>query len=135
MINTPPRSTTKADIQEWTEGSLVSEAIAKLNLQSLNDPKEIAKLLNWSHYYGTPGWAVRSVDLETGQLRRFGQFKPYEALKFPNLEKSQKYLTFPKGDGTEVMLLIPDMEAWEKISERYQVPITPEDIDESRLDS
>ncbi len=116
------------------EGSLVSEAIALLNLQSLSDPKEIAKLLNWSHYYGSPGWAVRSVDLETGQLRRFGQFKPYEALKFPNLEKSQKYLTFPKGDGTEVMLLIPDMEAWEKIADRYQVPITPEDIDESRLD-
>ena len=43
----------KADIQEWVEGSLVSEAIAKLNL--------------------------------------------------PNLEKTQKYLTFPKGDGTEVI--------------------------------
>ena len=103
MTKVSPPQLNKADIEEWTEGSLVSEAIANFNLQSLSDPKEIAKLLNWSHYFGSPGWAVRSVDLETGQLRRFGQFKPWEALKFPNLEKSQKYLTFPKGDGTGVI--------------------------------
>ncbi len=134
MSYSPPIAAKKKDIQEWVEGSVVSEAIAELNLQTLEDPKEIAKLLNWSHYYGSPGWAVRSIDLETGQYRKFGQFKPWEALKFPNLEKPQKYLTFPKGDGTEVILLIPDMEAWEKIADRYQVPIEPEDIDESRLD-
>lgn len=53
MTSVSPPQLNKTDIQEWTEGSLVSEAIAKLNL--------------------------------------------------PNLEKSQKYLTFPKGDGTEVI--------------------------------
>ena len=53
MTKTSPPQVNKADIQEWDKGSLVSEAIAKLNL--------------------------------------------------PNLEKSQKYLTFPKGDGTEVI--------------------------------
>ncbi len=134
MSYSPPIVAKKKDIQEWVEGSVVSEAIALLNLQTLEDPKEIAKLLNWSHYYGSPGWAVRSIDLETGQYRKFGQFKPWEALKFPNLEKPQKYLTFPKGDGTEVILLIPDRSAWQKIADRYQVPIEPEDIDESRLD-
>ncbi len=134
MSNCPPIAAKKKDIQEWVEGSVVSEAIAELNLQTLEDPKEIAKLLNWSHYYGSPGWCVRSIDLETGQYRKFGQFKPWEALKFPNLEKPQKYLTFPKGDGTEVILLIPDRSAWQKIADRYQVPIEPEDIDESRLD-
>ncbi|MDJ0577124.1 MAG: DUF3854 domain-containing protein, partial [Xenococcaceae cyanobacterium MO_234.B1] len=72
--------------------------------------------------------------LDAITLRKYGQFKPWEALKFPNLEKPQKYLTFPKGDGTEVILLIPDRSAWEKIADRYQVPIEPEDIDESRLD-
>ncbi len=103
MTPVSPAVANKIDITEWVEGSVVSKAIALLNMQSLTDPKEIAKLLNWSHYYGLPGWAVRSVDLDTGELRRFGQFKPYEPLKFPNLEKPQKYLTFPKGDSKQVI--------------------------------
>ncbi len=53
MTKVSPPQLNKADIEEWTEGSLVSEAIAKLNL--------------------------------------------------PNLEKTQKYLTFAKDDGTEVI--------------------------------
>ncbi len=134
MINPPPVAAKDTHIQEWVEGSVVSKAIADLNIVSLSDPKEIAKLLNWSHYYGSPGWAVRGIDLETGQYRRYGQFKPDIPIKFPNLEKPQRYLTFPKGDGTEVMLLIPDMETWQKIADKYQVPITEDDIDEGRLD-
>ncbi len=47
MTKVSPSVVNKTDIQEWVEASLVSEAIAKLNL--------------------------------------------------PNLEKIQKYLTFPKG--------------------------------------
>ncbi len=53
MTKVSPSQLNKADIQEWVEVSLVSEAIAQLNL--------------------------------------------------PNLEKTQKYLTFPKDDGTEVI--------------------------------
>ncbi|MDJ0577123.1 MAG: hypothetical protein QNJ65_18425 [Xenococcaceae cyanobacterium MO_234.B1] len=71
MSNCPPIAAKKKDIQEWVEGSGVSEEIAQLNLQTLEDPKEIAKLLNWSHYYGSPVWCVRSIDLETGQYRKY----------------------------------------------------------------
>ena len=111
------------------------EAItSELNLHSIAESKEIAELLNWSAYLGTPGWYVHSVDLETGNLRRSGQFKPNEAIHFPNQAKAQKYISFPKGDGTEVILLLPDMDTWNAIAERYGVPIAPSDIDESRLD-
>lgn len=120
--------------QEWIIGSGVSEAITQLNLNSISDQTEIAKLNNWSYYGGTPGWYVQSIDLLTGQFRRFGQFKPNSALTFPDSAKPLKYLTFPKGDGTEVILLLPDFETWSKIADRYGVPIEPSDIDESRLD-
>ena len=128
---------TKAEVShstEWTKGSGVSEGITNLNLKSIAESKEIAELLNWSAYLGTPGWYVHSIDLETGNLRRSGQFKPNEAIHFPNQAKAQKYISFPKGDGTEVILLLPDMDTWNAIAERYGVPIAPSDIDESRLD-
>ena len=119
---------------EWTCGSGISESITKLNLHSTAQSKEIAELLNWGAYHGSGGWYVHSVDLETGNLRRSGQFKPNEAIQFPNQSKAQKYISFPSGDGTEVILLLPDINTWEAIAERYSCPIAPEDIDESRLD-
>ncbi|WP_019506137.1 VapE domain-containing protein [Pleurocapsa sp. PCC 7319] len=119
---------------EWVAGSGVSEEIVKLNPKSIEDKKEIAKLLNWSNYLGSPGWYVKGVDLETGQQREFGQFKPNKPIQFPDGDKAVKYFTFPKGQENEVILLIPDKTAWEKIAKRYNVPILPEDIDESRLD-
>ncbi len=121
--------------QEWTKDSGISQAITQLNLNSISDREKIAVLNNWSYYGGSAGWFVQSIDLLTGQLRPFGQFKPDIALTFPNSAKPQKYLSFPKGDGTEVILLIPDMATWEKIADRYQVPIEASDIDESRLDN
>ena len=134
MKTTTPLKIDPAHSQEWTSGSGVSEEITKLNLKSIVDPKQIAQLLNWSAYRGTPGWFVNSVDLQTGQLRRFGQFKPDSPIQFPNSNKAQKYLSFPKGDGIEVILLLPDIDTWEKIAERYSCAIAPSDIDESRLD-
>jgi predicted P-loop ATPase len=123
-----------AHSKEWREGSGVSKSITELNLKSISHEQEIAKLLNWNAYLGTPGWYVNSVELQTGNLRRFGQFKPDEAIHFPNQAKAQKYISFPKGDGTEVILLLPDMATWYEIAERYQVPIAPSDIAKSRLD-
>ena len=119
---------------EWVEGSGVARAIAELNLHTIENQKEIASLLNWKHYSGSGGWYVRSIDLHSGQYRNFGQFKPEVPLKFPNQEKAQKYLSFPKGDGTEVILLLPSMDTWGAIADKYQVPIEPSDIKEDRLD-
>ena len=129
-----PHSLQLQHLSEWISGSGVTESITRLNVRSILDSKEIAQLLNWGAYQGTPGWYVMSVDPQTGQLRRFGQFKPNEGILFPNAKKPFKYITFPKGDGIEIILLLPDRTSWEAIAERYGVPIVPEDIDESRLD-
>ncbi|WP_019503807.1 DUF3854 domain-containing protein [Pleurocapsa sp. PCC 7319] len=134
MSNTFAPNINSKHASEWVPGSGVSESITKLNSKSISEKKEIAKLLNWSNYLGSPGWYVKGVDLETGQLREFGQFKPNKAIQFPDSEKPVKYFTFPKGRENEVILLIPDKTAWSKIAKRYNVPILPEDIDESRLD-
>ena len=119
---------------EWRDGSGVAPEIATLNLHNIENPKEIASLLNWKHYKGTGGWYVRSIDLHSGQYSSFGQFKPESPLLFPNQEKAQKYISFPKGDGTEIILLLPTMAQWRAIADKYRVPITPEDIKEDRLD-
>ena len=129
-----PHKIDPTHLSEWVEGSGVSESITKLNLRSISQLKEIAELLNWSAYQGSGGWYVNSVDSQTGQLRRYGQFKPDTLIQFPNAKKPCKYISFPKGDGIEVILLLPDLDTWETISLRYSVPILPEDIDESRLD-
>ncbi len=129
-----PQKTEASHLSEWIKGSGVKQKLAELNLRSICDPKEIAQLLNWGAYLGTPGWYVMSIDLETGNFSRFGQLKPNVALQFPNAKKAQKYLCFPKGDGVEVILLLPDMDTWQEIAEKYGVPIAPEDIDETRLD-
>ena len=119
---------------EWCNGSGVAPQIATLNLHTIQDPKKIASLLNWKYYKGTGGWYVRSIDLLSGQYSSFGQFKPTEALLFPNQEKAQKYISFPKGDGTEIILLLPTIGKWQAIADKYRVPITPSDIREDRLD-
>lgn len=90
---------------EWCNGSGVAPQIVSLNLHTIKNPKEIASLLDWKHYKGTGGWYVKSIDLHSGQYSQFGQFKPEQALLFPNQEKAQKYISFPKGDGTEIILL------------------------------
>ena len=134
IVAAAPRVIESTHLTEWTLGSGISEEIALLNLRSISDPKEIAELLNWGAYQGSGGWYVNSVDPLTGQLRRFGQFKPDRAIQFPNAESACKYISFPKGEGIEVILLLPDMDTWSKIAERYSVAIAPEDIDDSRLD-
>ena len=106
-----PKKVESAHSVEWVNRSGVSESITELNLHSIAQPKEIAELLNWNAYLGTPGWYVKSIDLHTGNLRKSGQFKPNEAIHFPNQKKAQKYISFRKGDGTEVILLLPDMPA------------------------
>ncbi len=128
-------STAQANhLKEWVEESVISEAIAELNLRSLENKEQIAELLNWQNYIGSPGWCVRSIDLETGQYRNFGQFKPDVALQFPNQAKPQKYLSFPKGSDVEIILLLPDLDTWQRIADKYQVPIEPQDLDDNRLD-
>lgn len=70
-------------LSEWAEESGVASEIVKLNVRSLDDPREIDELLDrntknkWQHWQHGPGWAVVGVDPESGMPTWEGtQFKP-----------------------------------------------------------
>lgn len=125
---------TQAHFDEWVQESGIHEAIARLNLKSIDNPIEIAALLNWQKYFGTGGWYMLSCDPHTGKIGSSGQFKPDEPIQFPNQEKPQKYFSFPKDGESSAIFLLLALSNWIKISERVGVPIANEDIDESRED-
>jgi hypothetical protein len=87
---------TQAHFDEWVKDSGVCEAIARLNLKSINDPVEIALHLYWQKYLGTGGWYVLSCDPKSGKQGRYGLVLPNSPIQFPNKEKPQKYISFPK---------------------------------------
>ena len=80
----------EAHLDEWVKDSGASETIAELNLKSIDNPLETAKLLNWSKYHGPPGWFFYSCDPLTGKLTNKGQFKPATPIQFPDSDKAQK---------------------------------------------
>ena len=55
-----PHSLQPQHLSEWISGSGVTESITHLNARSICCPKEIAQLLNWGAYQGTPGVIVHS---------------------------------------------------------------------------
>lgn len=132
--NSAATQITQAHFDEWVKESGITDAIARLNLKSIDNPVEIAQLLNWQKYFGTDGWYVLSCDPHTGKIGSFGQFKPDEPIQFPNQEKPQKYFSFPKDGESSAIFLLLALSNWIKISERVGVPIANFDIDESRED-
>ncbi len=113
------RHVTQAHLDEWVKGSGVSEAIARLNLESLKDPKEIARRLKWKAYTGPPGWWASGIDPCTGQRRSFGQFKPNEPIQFPTGDFA-KYITGPKGSSTEAFFACTgDAAYWPNILDNF----------------
>lgn len=119
---------------EWTEGSAVSEAIAKANVKHVEDKPLIASLLGWNRYSHTPGWYVLSCDPITGKRGKEGQFKPDIPLKFPDQDDSQKYISFPKGGKSSAVCLVLALDDWIEIANRFGVPIHDDDMDDSRDD-
>lgn len=114
-MTTVTRHITQAHLDEWVKGSGISEVIARLNLESLDDPEEIAHHLNWRAYKGSPGWWVSGIDPRTGQPRTFGQFKPNEPLQFPD-DDPAKYVTGPKGSPTKAFFVnTGDAAYWQRI--------------------
>lgn len=111
-MTTATRRITESHLDEWVKGSGVKDAIARLNLESLDDSKEIARRLNWKAYKGKPGWWASGVDPRTGQPRAFGQFKPNEPLQMPD-DDPAKYVTGPKGSPTEAFFAnTGDVDYW-----------------------
>jgi putative DNA primase/helicase len=118
--------------EEWIVESAIASSLTQKWLTSIEDPDEIATLLNWSYYSHTNGWYVKSVNLKTGQFANHGQFKPSFPLEIDG--KPQKYFSFPKGKGTEPLFAPMVLELWMSISERHNIPIENSDIDETRVD-
>jgi putative DNA primase/helicase len=125
-------SSCQTPTSEWICGSEIAPTLTQKWLTEIEDPDEIATLLNWTYYNHTRGWYVKSVNPKTGQFANYGQFKPSSPLILN--EKPQKYFSFPKGKGTEPIFAPMVLELWMEIADRHNVPINNEDIDESRVD-
>lgn len=116
-MTTTNRHITQAHLDEWVDDSAVKEAIARLNFESLDDPIEIAKRLNWKSYRGPSGW--------WGGNSAFGQWKPDIPIQFPDDEKPRKYLT-PKDTPIQPILPLVDDETWDEIASKYGKAISEE---------
>ena len=121
-------------LNEWVQLSAIDDTLTRLNIRSISDPAEIARLLGWEHYRHTPGWFVQTIDPASGQRKDFGQFKFDVEISRPDLAKNQRYASFPKGSPSDVICLKVDDESWRRVSQRCGVQIQPEDVDETRED-
>jgi hypothetical protein len=118
--------------QEWVSGSAIAPSLTEKWLCEIEDPDDIADLLNWAYYGHSGGWFVRSVNPETGKYAKHGQFKPSFPLEIEG--KTQKYISFPKGKGTQPLFAPMTLDLWINISERHGIAIANDDIDELRED-
>ncbi|MBD1889316.1 phage/plasmid primase, P4 family [Coleofasciculus sp. FACHB-SPT9] len=134
VVALPLIETRPEHIKEWVEGSGISEELTNRNLRSIDDEKEIARLLNWKAYTGSPGWYVRSVDPSTGMYTNSGQFKPDIPIDFKQDGNSQKYITFPKGGKLRPIFPVVDMATWEAIAKKHGLEFQGS-IDKSRNDN
>lgn len=109
---------TQKHLDELLTGSAISKAIAQLNFESLDDPVEIAKRLNWKAYRGPSGW--------WGGTAAFGQWKPNKPIEFADRdEKPRKYLT-PRDRPIQPIFALVDDQAWDAIAARYGKTISDE---------
>lgn len=121
-------------IDEWVNGSAVSQSITDANIKHIEDKPLIASLLGWKWYSHTPGWYVLSCDPITGKRGKDGQFKPDSPIKFPDNDDPQKYISFPKGSKNSAIYLSLTLDDWIQISDKFGVAIADADIDEGRDD-
>lgn len=92
--------------RHWNEliASGISPEIASLNFWTVEDPREVDRLLNrnsdrrWKHSEDlVPGWAIAGVDIETGEKTYLGvQYKPDN----PRPQTDQEGKTKLNPDGT-----------------------------------
>ena len=128
----PNKTISHKSEEEWISGSAIALALTEKWLCEIEDPDAIAVLLNWNYYCHSGGWFVKSVNPTTGKYAKHGQFKPSSPLEIEG--KTQKYISFPKGKGTQPIFAPMTLDLWINISERHGVAIANEDIDESRED-
>lgn len=104
-------------VQEWTQDSGVSEAIALLNIESLTE-EELNKRINPQYPIKTDGWWCRGVNWRNGQPMGlfYGQGKPDEKhLVDPAKGKKAKYMTASGMEPDAIFLAMPDKHYWAKV--------------------
>jgi len=120
----------QAHFDEWVIKSGVSPEITKLNLRSVEDPKEIAKFLGWKGYQGSSGWICTGINFNTGKRQSYGQFKPNTPILFPDKDKPAKYLSCKdlltqKSLHDAILLEMPDRDYWQNVANDPTAPIFP----------
>ncbi|WP_293156062.1 MULTISPECIES: hypothetical protein [unclassified Microcoleus] len=95
-------------LTEWVEGSALSEAIARLNIESL-EAKELNERIQPKEPIKTGGWWCRDVNWRTGSRmgNRYGQAKPDRPHQ-PEGQKPRKYLTASGMEPDAIFLAMPD---------------------------
>ncbi|MBE9163484.1 DUF3854 domain-containing protein [Tychonema sp. LEGE 06208] len=109
-------------LAEWVEGSAVSEAIARLNIESLT-AKELNERIQPKEPIKTGGWWCRSINWRTGVKtgNRYGQGKPDKPHQ-PEGQKPRKYLTASGMEPDAIFLAMPDRDYWLKTRNDLSVP-------------
>ncbi|MEG4446019.1 DUF3854 domain-containing protein [Microcoleus sp. AT9_B5] len=109
-------------LAEWCEGSAVSEAIARLSIESLT-VKEFNERILPKEPIKTGGWWCRGVNWRTGVFMgtRYGQGKPDKA-HHPEGSKERKYLTASGMEPDAIFLAMPDRDYWAKVHADKSIP-------------
>jgi hypothetical protein len=133
-------------VQEWLD-SLVDPGIIALNVETLydtaTDPNAsilypIAERLNWNitrfgHKARSQlrGWWVSGIDpFQNWKRMEWGRFKPDSSTPVVDNQKNKpaKYLSPSLGSGSSRLVLLDvPIQTWEKVSQRYGVPIGEDD--------
>ncbi|MEG3967489.1 DUF3854 domain-containing protein [Microcoleus sp. T2B6] len=109
-------------LAEWCEGSAVSEAIARLNIESLT-AKELNEHVRPKEHIKTGGWWCRGVNWRTGVFMGtwYGQGKP-DKPHHPEGSKERKYLTGSGMEPDAIFLAMPDKDYWAKVHTDKSIP-------------
>jgi hypothetical protein len=114
---------------EIVEGSGVSEAIARLNFWTIEDPLEADKLLNrntktrWKHSgHLVPAWAVTGVDPKTGEsFGKGAQLKPDTSVEIDG--KAQKYIGITGEPSEPLFLDNGELDYWKTVLGDRMIPL------------
>jgi len=122
QFSSTPKNLSSKHLIEWCEGSVVNEAIARLNIESLTD-KEFNERIRPKELIKTGGWWCRGVNWRTGVFMGtwYGQGKPDKA-HHPEGSKERKYLTGSGMEPDAIFLAMPDRGYWAKVHADLSIP-------------
>ncbi len=137
-------------LQEWGQ-SCVDDQLTRLNVIPLedqdpyeyllysdaisrrNDGRVCDRLLQRYQHISQGGWWCSGIDLLTGSDDLWGCFKPSQPRYSQDGRKPIKYEHPPKTPTSLFALRLPQS-IWQRIATRYQIEVSPDDIDHEQPD-